>query len=30
MKDTITAHVFRFNPDEDEKPYYDTFMERGK
>ena len=25
MKDTITARVFRFNPDEDKKPYYDTF-----
>jgi len=25
MKDTITARIFRFNPDEDEKPYYDTF-----
>ena len=28
MKDTITARVFRFNPDEDEKPYYDTFEVR--
>lgn len=25
MKGTITARVFRFNPDEDEKPRYDTF-----
>jgi succinate dehydrogenase/fumarate reductase-like Fe-S protein len=25
MKDSITARVFRFNPDEDGKPYYDTF-----
>lgn len=25
MTDTITVRVFRFNPDVDEKPYYDTF-----